>query len=354
MRKGNRLFILHEYGDPRHFRALYHLEASGHLDIASAEFDIPKQVARILLRRGRASTARLTHNARHLVKLWHATGQTIVVGAAPFDPMISLLRRLKARNRVIYFTSWPYWGQNVATPKRPLCMGQQRQWHEFLRDVSAVGVTRAARDGVARFGARAVHIPHCVDVSRFVPPVGRDKGSKTIILFVGHLIQRKGIDRLLEIASARPWDNVEFWFVGKGPYGPKISRLSRERPIRHLGFVSDQASLAELYRQSDILVLPAREEKFGLVLLEAMASGLPVVTTDCVGPAEIVENGVEGYVVSRNSTAAFLEALEELVCEPATRSRLGSNARRKAERTYSTEAVAETWLQLLENAPLPT
>jgi len=351
-RKYSRVFILHEYGAPHHFKALYYLASLGLIGIESAEFDICKQIARLILHRENASLTRLKHNLHLISNLWNAVGQTIIVGVAPYSPIISFLMKLKEKNQLIYFTSWPFWKEDELAPKRPLTSRQKKLWYEFLNGITAVTVTKVAQEAISWHGANAMHIPHCVDTEVFKPLTSFAIKDKIIILFVGRLDKEKGVRHLIDVIKARSWAGVEFWFVGKGPYKSEIASLSSERPIRYLDFISDPEQLADIYRKSDIFILPSIDdqsiENFGIVLLEAMATGLPIVTTNCIGPKEIVDNGIEGYVVPQGDSIAMLEALGSLVYDSSKRIRFGMKGRTKAEQRYSIGVVAKKWIGVLK------
>jgi len=345
--------ILHEYGAPRHFQALCHIAREARVPVESGEFDLHKQVGRLILGRPHASLGRLAHNLSFVVRVSRMSNQLLIVGAAPYDPVIVWLRRLKARNQVIYFTSWPFW-EGGRCPKRPLLPAQRDLWYDFLNGLKAVAVTETAKEAVAARGAEAVHIPHSVDTALFHPrPLAAGMQGPATVLFVGQLIERKGMRQLITVIGDRAWDDVEFCFVGRGPYTARIKELAREPRVRYLGYVSDRHQLARIYRRSDVVVLPSVEshravEPFGLTLLEAMASGVPVVATDCVGPREIVDHGVDGYIVPQNDPLALSEALLELTEDRQRRQRFGKAGRRKAEDVYSVPRVAGQWQALLE------
>lgn len=345
------IFILHEYGAPRHFQALYYLSSQGVLETVSGEFDFFKQFARFMLRRHNASFQRLVHNVKFMNNLLLSNGKTVIVGAVPYHSIIPLLLKLKERHSLVYFTSWPFWGYDQPAPHRPLTVQQRRLWYELLDGVSAVGVTKAACNAIARYGANAVHIPHSVDTDLFRPRPSLPRKSSVIVLFVGRLSRDKGVHRLIEVIKSRPWKEVEFWFVGKGPYASELANLSKHKPVRYFGFLKDQTQLANIYSKSDIFVLPSidafKVENFGIVLLEAMASGLPIVTTDALGPSEIIENDIEGYVIPQDDSQALREALEDLIQDPQKRERFGMRGRKKAEECYDVRKIAKKWACML-------
>ncbi|HSM13159.1 MAG TPA: glycosyltransferase, partial [Thermoanaerobaculia bacterium] len=110
----------------------------------------------------------------------------------------------------------------------------------------------------------------------------------------------------------------------------------------------DAATLSELYRRAAILALPSRGEGFGLVLLEAMAAGIPCVALEGTAPAEIVRDRETGLLVPDGDRAALLDALVTLLADPELRARLGSAGRERYEREFTFEAFERRFVPLLD------
>jgi glycosyltransferase involved in cell wall biosynthesis len=111
--------------------------------------------------------------------------------------------------------------------------------------------------------------------------------------------------------------------------------------VRHSRWIG-RDELPSLYRSSGMLVLPSVwEEPFGIPLVEAMASGLPVVATRVGGIPEIVEHGVTGLLVPPDDPDALAGAIAELLVDPSRARELGEAGRRRAEERFSWETVAE-------------
>ncbi len=205
---------------------------------------------------------------------------------------------------------------------------------------------------------RVVLAPPGVDTKRFRPcrpEVGSD--GTPYILSVGRLSDpRKNIELLfrayaclLETDPAAP----ALWLAGLTAPPDSAWRLARSLGIgdraRYLGPVPDE-ELPELYRGALFFVLPSDEEGFGLVLVEAMASGLPVVSTDCGGPGEIVVHGKTGFLVPRDDAGAMTRAMVRLLESPDLRRRMGHEARTRAEEHYSVEVAARPFLERYDTA----
>ena len=140
--------------------------------------------------------------------------------------------------------------------------------------------------------------------------------EEKILLYVGRYDPKKGMDDLLHI-SPRLDSSAGICFVGGEPTEEHLA-FCRENDLQNVHFVGfrKKEALEEYYRAADVLVLPTKSDAWGLVINEAMAQGLPVITTDkCVAGMELVENGVNGYIVPVSDNAALAEAVNRLLSE---------------------------------------
>ena len=167
--------------------------------------------------------------------------------------------------------------------------------------------------------------PYGVNLEQFSPAPERRRG-KPRILFVGRVGYRKGVPELLD-AFAPLADLAELHLVG--PIDPLINLLGHAN-VHAVGALSMQA-LPGQYHGADIFCLPSWEEGFPLVLLQAMASGLPVVASDATGAADIITDGVEGVVVPAGDKEALGDALRRLVDDPDRRMLMGQAARARVQ-----------------------
>ncbi|HTY07322.1 MAG TPA: glycosyltransferase family 1 protein [Gemmatimonadales bacterium] len=161
-----------------------------------------------------------------------------------------------------------------------------------------------------------------------------------IVVHVGRLAPEKNLDVLAEawrMARAALGQRVSFALAGDGPLS---RRLHARLPwARQIGFV-DRDTLAMLYASADLCVLPSRTETCGLVALEAMASGIPVVAADAGGLKESVRHGQTGLLVPPDDPHAYVDAIVDLVVHPFERREYGAAARRAAlERDVRPEDV---------------
>ncbi len=189
-------------------------------------------------------------------------------------------------------------------------------------------------------------IPLAVDVRRFTPrstSVGRSPGRQLTLLLVGRLRYYKGLDTLLCALVDLP--DLRLQVVGDGPMQTPWETLATELGVADRvtfrGRVGDE-DLPECYRQADIFVLPAnaRAEAFGTVLLEAMACGLPCITTEVgSGTSWVVEDGVTGLVVPPRDPEALATAIRSLLDAPDKMSEMGKAGRNRVEAEFTTDKM---------------
>lgn len=175
----------------------------------------------------------------------------------------------------------------------------------------------------------------------------RDTKEKTV-LYVGQLIPRKGIDILLKTASYLD-ANIIIQIVGGKPSDEYLNMVNPDvgAKVEFVDFMGKD-QLKEYYDAADVFVLPTREDIWGLVINEAMACGLPIITTDrCVAGSELVENGVNGYVISVGDDRELAKRIMEIVCDEEKKQNFGQASLKKI-RNYTIEKMAERHIELLE------
>jgi glycosyltransferase involved in cell wall biosynthesis len=149
--------------------------------------------------------------------------------------------------------------------------------------------------------------------------------ESSLLLYVGRLSAEKGIERLKPILEALP--NARLALVGDGPHHKALRHHFAGLPVYMSGFLHGE-ELASAYASSDVFVMPSCTETLGLVILEAMSSGLPVVAARAGGIPELIEEGVSGFLFEDEAEAAA--AIAELLQSPEKSARIGANAREQA------------------------
>jgi rhamnosyl/mannosyltransferase len=222
----------------------------------------------------------------------------------------------------------------VASPSLAASAPQLREWQSKCV-VIPYGLESARQHTSDQIAQRASNI--------------RSGESWPIVLFVGRLVRYKGVDVLIEAMRGISASAV---IVGDGPERRDLQNRARalglSDRVKFLGEVSDD-ELAALYRACDLLVLPSvtRQEAFGLVQLEAMAAGKPVISTDLgTGAGWVNQHGETGLVVAPGDAQALHDAIRQLAADQARRESLGRAGRERARTVFTIDRMIDRALAL--------
>lgn len=265
---------------------------------------------------------------------------------APMLPQLALLHSRSVNVGTFHAARAHNWGYLSARPLLSLL---------FAKLHGRIAVSPAALESIARyFPGYFELIPNGIDVERFrpdVPPI--ERFERPTILFVGRFTEsRKGFRYLVEALPLvrREFPDVLLLVVGPGDatrYERQLSRWELQENVRFVGPVPDE-QLPSYYTACDVFCAPATGgESFGIVLLEAMASGKPVVASDIRGFRFVLRHGVEGILVERKNPEALAVALVHLLADAALRARLGQAGRRRAEQ-FAWSVIAQRTLAYYE------
>ncbi len=235
-----------------------------------------------------------------------------------------------------------------------LAIGAERWCYRPGRVRRFVTVSAGVGEEVAAHypGAAITWVPNGVDRERFHPdPDARSRlraevgvdDTTMVALFVGGDWVRKGLAVAIEaLAKATAaGSRVELWVVGRGDVDRARARAEVSGVGPHVRFFGMRTDTPDFYRAADVFVFPTAYEAFSLAMLEAAASGLPLVVPPVNGAAELVVPGETGLVAAR-SADAFGDALGVLAAQPEVRTRLGRNAATRSESFTWARAAAET------------
>ncbi|MET7731153.1 glycosyltransferase family 4 protein [Streptomyces sp. NPDC005402] len=300
------------------------------------------------------------------VAAWNGAERKAGVPFPVFSPALAAVALRWARHAdavhihdCLYISSWaaglaakltrtPYvLTQHVAVVEHPSALVQAVQ--RAVYGVAGRGLLRGARAvftlnaSVARFveghGARRRHhLANGVDTELFRPAASEAEGAlartrfglpadRVLVLFVGRLVPKKGYDLLL--AAHTPDAGYDLVFSGGGD----SAALAGRPGVHHLGALPPEA-VAEVYRACDVFALPSTAEGFPLTVQEAMASGLPVVTTDDPGYAPYDLDRDQVSLLPREPAVLAAE-LRALAADPERRARMGEYARTYAEKAFA-------------------
>ncbi|GAB6037057.1 hypothetical protein JCM15519_16160 [Fundidesulfovibrio butyratiphilus] len=205
--------------------------------------------------------------------------------------------------------------------------------------------TQALKDQLLALGRRDDQvsvIANGVDTVRFAPPAPEFRPVREVVLCVARLVEDKDHKTLLQAfdLAARQRPEAELWLVGDGPLKIRLERLARGLPSRErIRFFPGGDEMAPFYQQASVLALTSLREGLPNVILEAMASGLPVAATAVGGVPEVVEHAVTGLLSPAQDAEAFAASLTALLGDEERRLAMGEAARQRAVSRYSLRAM---------------
>ncbi len=202
---------------------------------------------------------------------------------------------------------------------------------------------RSMRDDYGIPDERIVVIPPGIDLARW-PYSDRSRravGEPTRLLFVGGDFARKGGDLLLDVFAALPAGSCELHLVTRDPIPP------RPHVFVYPNFMPNDPGLRDLYARCDVFVKPTRADVFSLASMEAMATGLPVITTAIGGIPEIVDEGFTGFMIAPDDGAGLSARIKTLLSSPERRTRMGAEGRRVVEQRFDASINTTRLLDLV-------
>lgn len=209
-----------------------------------------------------------------------------------------------------------------------------RRFHSVYRHSTALMVPGVGTaDHLAGLGwprERIFRLRHFA-ANRNAEPLPRSDGL--LVAGIGRLSPEKGFDLLVD--AVREQKGVTCWLVGEGGEETAL----RARAGDNVVFQGWQDDALPFIASADIIVVPSREESFGLVILEAWSQGKPVIATDCDGPRELIREGETGLLVPKENPQALWEAIQRLHNDPGLRHRLGQAGQAFGQAHFS-EAIA--------------
>jgi glycosyltransferase involved in cell wall biosynthesis len=225
-----------------------------------------------------------------------------------------------------------------------------RQLTYPLADRVVVQTEKAQNYFPAKLQKKIIIVPNPVVLPTPASQLSPNLSGQHSLIAIGRLVPQKGFDLLLT-ALAKLKDRYPEWrltILGEGASRPQLESLRAELGLSHLvDFLGEVKNPSTYLHQANLFVMSSRFEGFPNALCEAMACGLPVISTDCPsGPAEIIDNGKDGLLVENENVSALAIAMEKLMSDEGERKFLATNALVAIQR-FSIEKVMLVWEKLV-------
>ena len=243
------------------------------------------------------------------------------------------------------------WGLDVPVDESPDWVIEKEDAEFNVADHVFV-MSSVAKDSMVRFGVlpEKIFVNSCgVDLTQFYE--GRKLDAVFRIIQVGSVTPRKGVLTLLDAFARAHLGNAELWFVGEiiGSSGFQyVVNKMRTNGVTIHPPVS-QAKLRDFYNQCSVFVLASVADGFGMVVLQAMACGLPVIVTENVGAKDLIVDGVNGFIVPVGAPQIIAERLRQLHGDPELCRTMGMAARQTVEKGYAWQDYGDRLVSFLRS-----
>ena len=285
----------------------------------------------------------------HFDPRWHHVLAPLVVPSL-LKRVVSLRRRHPAA--VIHHSGRPWVWTHLLFPRSANLVVMHREIprpYRFFRRWLALSPDYAtALESDPRTGDRRVAwAPNCLTQEPGIPRQREARQPGAITLgFAGRVGDGKGLDVLFRAIGELRAKGLNVALKLAGPKDPWVAMAARqhgiERAVEEMGW---QEEIARFFDGIDCLVLPSEKESFGMVLIEAMAAGLPVVATACNGPRSIIVDGTTGSIVPIGDTRGLATAIERLATSPDLAESMGHAGYRRALEFYTPTTSANRLLE---------
>jgi glycosyltransferase involved in cell wall biosynthesis len=278
---------------------------------------------------------------RHdVVQLMSSSGKALVARSLPLFG----ISRLFSKAVILHFVGGAA-AEGLAPPGR-----LQRAAFRYATKVAVPSRTFQNLLEARGLDADYIVIPHVVDLSPFLNkcnPVRR----APVMVAAKALVAYSGLEDLIHVFKAvkARCTESEFWIVGSGADGERLAAIAEESGvpgIRFLGEV-DHEQMPSILSSCSVFAHGSRYESFGLVLVEAMASGLPVVAFRIGGIPDVVDSGMNGILVDQGDLKGFSKAVVQVLKNPDFREMMAAAAVEKSKH-YSPDVIVPQWLELYE------
>lgn len=195
-------------------------------------------------------------------------------------------------------------------------------------------------------------IPNFVDIARFTPAKRSGPGRRALAPhgepLIGHMSNFRAVKRVGDVIDVfrrvRATLPARLVLIGDGPMLSearcRLAEAGLDGDVMETGAIQN---VEDILPQLDVFLLPSQTESFGLAALEAMASGVPCVTTNAGGLPEVIRDGVEGYTRTVGDTAAMAEAVQAILTDAALHEQLGAAARTRAETAFALDKIVDRY-----------
>lgn len=344
------IYICHQYYEPSHFKALY----DGAREYGYKVHDLivlnPKSAVqhreRLIVEKGEEFAEKwYENNFMNQGKLWLLKNEIIIIGVAPYDRLLAQYQGVLEQNHSIYMTSCTEWHSGKVP--YPYEENKKAFLYTLTHCIDGVAcVSRETEQQVSSWNRCTEVVNHALNTREYVKKENFKRKGKYI--FLGRLVEVKNIGVIIGFLKLFPEANIEIDIAGEGPLKSELENYAKQDARFHiLGSLSKENIKAHLH-EYDYLILPSYHEPFGIVLLEALACGVPCIVSNLEGPMEIISHNETGIVFDLEEEDGFSCAMKySMELGDIDYARMSKSGVAESQR-YDVKEVAKKWIALFE------
>jgi len=355
------IIILHDLNGKPYYEAVEFYAKKNNIKLSYYESSVFKLFIRDIIKKqfSLLTIRRTIKNLIFRLKVPFIKNKTIILGMAPYDFRIIWYQLLLKNNNLIYNTSHPFWGDDNKNPRKYGIFTNffKKIWVNFLKNenLKIVTVTKHSFNTLIdnfEINGKITQIYHSVDIDKFKPNNDYNNNfCKFNILFVGKFLYEKGLDTIIELIKILDKKKFHFHIVGDGEYKKKIEHVFDLENVTYYGWISDKKELAKIYRKCHIFLNPSIktdkwQELFGIVNIEAMASGLVVIASNHIGPSEIIQNKINGFLVEEKNSFEIASIVKLLYFNKKLYNFIVNNAIMSVYR-FDKKIISKKWKEII-------
>lgn len=241
--------------------------------------------------------------------------------------------------------NFPDWADTILPKNKKLIHIEHQEYLQanFIVSASSFTINSLIKNNIS--GNKILLNPYGVDYKKFTPKlIGNSKNEKLKFIFVGTVGLRKGIPNLIQAWNKLNRNDATLTIIG--PISENIKNKIFSENITVYGRMPLE-SIVQWMQKSDIFIFPSHFEGFGLVLLEALATGLPIIASTNTAAPDIIENGQEGFIIDPNHENELQEKMQYFIDNPEIIPEMSKKARIKAEQ-FTWEAYGNRWEEIIK------
>lgn len=350
-----KVYIMHQYYEKSHFKALYEAGVSNgyyckRFIILDNNAFIRQIIKSIFKKKDiREAITIITDRLFGLYELKRKKNQNLIVGLAPYDHLLNKYSKIINQHHSIYFTSSTIWNSSSYFERGSI--KNKASFLKLLRENfdALACVSNETKNQIGNYFAKTQVVAHSIEVEKYKKKLMKNEHIK--FLYLGQINERKNIPLMIQWIESNP-NNFGFDFIGpllknEPDISKKLLELEKkDNRVNYLGVYSKSRIMSEI-QNYDFLVLPSLEEKFGIVLIEALSANVPCIVSNTFGPKEIIENGRNGFIFDLSDPNDFSEKMTkalEIDFESYNEMMLYAGERAK---DFDVNNIFEKWLKLL-------